>query len=77
MKIVFLPPYSPKFNPIELSFSLLKSWCRLNHERVLEAWGDNENLERAPDLILSLVDRVDEDTARGWFEHCGYDRFFD
>jgi transposase len=77
MKIVFLPPYSPKFNPIELSFSLLNSWFRLNYDKVLAAWGDNDNPERAPDLILSLIDQVDGDMAQSWFEYCGYDRFFD
>jgi transposase len=24
--VCFLPPYSPDFNPIELSFSALKAW---------------------------------------------------
>jgi len=77
MKIIFLPPYSPKFNPIELAFSLLKSWFRSNYEQVLEAWGDLENPDHAPELILSLIDRVDTERIRGWFEHCGYDVFFD
>jgi transposase len=27
----FLPPYSPDFNPIELSFSVLKAWFRRNY----------------------------------------------
>lgn len=27
-EIRFLPPYSPDFNPIELSFSVLKAWVR-------------------------------------------------
>jgi transposase len=27
----FLPPYSPDFNPIELSFSVLKAWLQRNY----------------------------------------------
>ena len=77
MRILFLPPYSPTFNPIELSFSLLKSWFRLNYEIVSRAWGDTEKPESAPNLILSLIDRVDENLAWGWFEKCGLDRMMD
>ncbi|KAF2174675.1 hypothetical protein K469DRAFT_613756, partial [Zopfia rhizophila CBS 207.26] len=27
----FLPPYSPDFNPIELTFGVLKAWIRRNY----------------------------------------------
>ena len=27
-EVKYLPPYSPDFNPIELSFSVLKAWVR-------------------------------------------------
>lgn len=27
-QVKYLPPYSPDFNPIELSFSVLKAWVR-------------------------------------------------
>ena len=30
----FLPPYSPDFNPIELTFSLLKAWMRRHYRLV-------------------------------------------
>jgi transposase len=29
--VCFLPPYSPDFNPIELSFSVLKAWFQRNY----------------------------------------------
>src|SRR6266498_3126518 len=29
-KVVFLPPYSPDYNPIELAFSVIKSWLKKN-----------------------------------------------
>ena len=28
--VVFLPPYSPDYNPIETAFSTIKSWIRHN-----------------------------------------------
>lgn len=33
-KVLFLPPYSPDFNPIELAFSTIKSWLRKYNEFV-------------------------------------------
>lgn len=33
-QIRYLPPYSPDFNPIELSFSMLKAWVREHLHRV-------------------------------------------
>jgi len=32
VQLEYLPPYSPDFNPIELSFHILKAWIRLNIE---------------------------------------------
>ena len=31
-RVVFLPPYSPDFNPIETAFSTIKSWIRRNRD---------------------------------------------
>ena len=31
-RVVFLPPYSPDFNPIETAFSTIKSWIRHNRD---------------------------------------------
>lgn len=33
-KVLFLPPYSPDFNPIELAFSTIKNWLRRYNEFV-------------------------------------------
>src|SRR4051812_43486819 len=30
--IVFLPPYSPDYNPIEKAFSTVKLWIKHNHD---------------------------------------------
>src|SRR5213080_4707603 len=31
-RVVFLPPYSPDYNPIETAFSIIKSWIKRNHD---------------------------------------------
>ncbi len=33
-EVRYLPPYSPDFNPIELSFSVLKAWIRRHFEEI-------------------------------------------
>ena len=34
VRLEYLPPYSPDYNPIEESFSALKAWMRRNRELV-------------------------------------------
>jgi transposase len=31
IRLVYLPPYSPDFNPIEQAFAELKAWMRKNY----------------------------------------------
>ena len=61
--VVFLPPYSPDFNPIEGAFSKVKASLRKAKARALQA------LFEATHLALSAVTPED---ARGFFAHCGY-----
>lgn len=63
-KLVFLPPYSPDFNPIEPSWSKLKNALRAAGARTREA------LEEAIAQAMRLISPTD---CRGWFAHCGYD----
>ena len=62
-ELLYLPPYSPDFNPIEEAFAKVKGLLRRfgarNHEALIEAMG------RALDAVTTL-------DARGFFEHCGY-----
>jgi transposase len=61
--LVFLPSYSPDFNPIEEAFSKIKALVRKEGARVREA------LLEAIGLALAAV--TIEDVA-GWFDHAGY-----
>ena len=62
-KLIYLPPYSPEFNPIEHCWSKVKS-----HLRRLEPW-DKKKLNYSVKKALKVVTT---DDARAWFEHCGY-----
>lgn len=61
--LVFLPPYSPDFNPIEEAFSKIKTVLRTAKARTFEA------LVEASGEALCAVSRQD---AHGFFSHCGY-----
>lgn len=62
-RLLYLPPYSPDFNPIELAFSKLKTWLRMAQARTREA------LES---VIQTAIDWITDQDARNWFDHCGY-----
>ena len=64
-KLVYLPPYSPDFNPIEQSFHSLKAWLR-RHEN--EAVNDAVR----PWLIHQAAESITPDMAQGWISNCGY-----
>jgi transposase len=61
-KPVFLPPYSPELNPIELAWAKLKRVLREAKARTREA------LDKAISLALDLISVED---ALGWFRPCG------
>jgi transposase len=62
--LLFLPPYSPDFNPIEKAFARLKAMPRKAGERTVTGlW----------DLIGKLVDIFQPDECANYFSCCGYD----
>lgn len=62
-RLLYLPPYSPDFNPIELAFSKLKTWLRTAKARTRDA------LEEA---ILAAAAWITEQDAKNCFDHCRY-----
>ena len=60
---MFLPRYSPDFNPIEGVFSKLKAFLRRRAART------QRTLERAIAAGLATITTQD---AQGWFRHCGF-----
>jgi transposase len=62
-RLIYLPPYSPDFNPIEQAWSKIKQWLRSAKARTAEA------PERA---IAEALAAITADNALPWFSHCGY-----
>jgi transposase len=62
-ELVYLPAYSPDFNPIEEAFSKIKGILRKIEARTREA------LIEALGVAISAVSAQD---AHGYFKHCGY-----
>ena len=61
--VLFLPAYSPDFNPIELAFAKIKQTLRGRAERTIAG------IVAATGPALDAVTAAD---ARGFFAHCGY-----
>jgi transposase len=62
-ELVYLPAYSPDYNPIEEAFAKIKNLLRKAAARTKEA------LLEAIGVALSAISAED---ARGFFEHAGY-----
>jgi transposase len=63
IEVLFLPPYSPDFTPIEQAWSKLKTKLRQAQARTREA------LEEA---LHTAIDWITGPDAKAWFNHCGY-----
>jgi transposase len=62
-RLIYLPPYSPDFSPIENCWSKIKSLLRSMAARSY------------PDLATAIEDafaQVSVEDLRGWFTHCCY-----
>ena len=61
--VVYLPPYSPDFNPIEQVFAKVKSILRKKAERTVEGlWS----------LLGQVIDEFSAEECLRYFCHCGY-----
>lgn len=62
--MLFLPPYSPDFNPIEMAFSKIKALLKKAAARTVhQLW----------DAIRNAIDTVTPQDARSFFTACGYE----
>ena len=63
-RLLYLPPYSPDFNPIEMAFSKLKAILRKAAARTVDAlW----------DVIASALDAFTPSECENYFIAAGYD----
>ena len=61
--VLYLPRYSPEFNPIEPAWATMKEPLKAKAPRSLEA------LEAE---LKPALDTITAKHARGWFRHAGY-----
>lgn len=63
-RLLYLPPYSPDFNPIEMAFSKLKALLRKAAKRSLDAlWA----------TVAEAIKALTPSDCRNYFAHAGYD----
>ena len=65
-RLLFLPPYSPQLNPIEICFGLLKRWIQKNANLVFPLY---------PELVLDVGMRkctMPSDGTKGEYLYCSY-----
>jgi transposase len=63
-RVIWLPPYSPDFSPIELMWSKVKAYLKKVKART------QTELEQAIAAALKTVTASD---CLNWFRHCGYE----
>ena len=68
IKVIFLPPYSPDYNPIELAFSSVKYFLK-EHDVVMQAMQD------PIPLIKCAFDHISPEMCNSWITCCGYAYF--
>ncbi len=61
--LIYLPPYSPDFNPIEQVFAKIKLLLRKAKERTVHGlW----------QTLGEAVDLFDSEECQAYIQHCGY-----
>lgn len=70
---MFLPPYSPDFNPIKLAFSAIKAHIKQDNDPILDSMRDDpdDKADVYSYLSMAVWSMTDVD-AEGWFHHCNY-----
>src|ERR1700722_813684 len=60
-KILFLPPYSPDYNPIKLAFSTIKTWIKGNRD-FMETYSDRKY------SLMVAYSQITPELAKSYFK---------
>lgn len=62
-RLIYLPPYSPEFNPIEPMWGKIKQYLRQAQARTLKDFNK---------IIKIAFENIQPQNLSNWFKHCGY-----
>lgn len=66
-KLIYLPPYSPDYNPVEWAFGILKKWIA-RHSKEFDLAVEGGYM---PQFLERAMDRVDEEASEWSFGKSG------
>jgi len=66
IKVLYLPPYSPTFNPIESAFSKVKKYISRHSDALLKQGLSNN------EIVYNAIESVTPEDAHAYFRNCGY-----
>jgi hypothetical protein len=69
LRVIYLPAYSPDYNPIELCFSQIRSYFRRNAEVIENLAAEFIMME---DIITDSCNQISSENAINYMNHCGY-----
>ncbi|THU97006.1 hypothetical protein K435DRAFT_663427 [Dendrothele bispora CBS 962.96] len=72
MRLLYLPPYSPQYNPIEEAFSAIKAWIKNNRDYARGELSGHPTCDPYKMLWSAVFETVNPEKAEGWYRHSGY-----
>ena len=69
-RLIFLPPYAPQLNPIEVCFGRLKRWIQKKANYVFPQYP-----EEVLEVAMRKCTRANDHETLGEYVHCGYDQY--
>ena len=63
LKLIFQPPYSPEFNPIELAWNTIKTEIRSKRPRTFESLLED---------FQNTIENIPSEHFNQWFKSCGF-----
>ena len=72
MHVVYLPPYSPDYNPIEEGFSAMKAWLREHHVYAEGELSGGPGTDPYSLFWEAVYTSMTSAKAYGWYKHSHY-----
>ena len=63
--VIFLPPYSPDYNPTEQTFSYVKYYLKQHDDLI-------QSIENPEVIVQAAFAAITPSHCKGWIDNCGY-----